>query len=224
MLLRIPGVLSPEELTTVANAVSKARFVDGRLTAGKAAEKVKKNLELDRGSEVRDPLNRALVGSLYRSEPFRNGALPYRVATPIIARYTPGMRYGDHIDDPIMGPDNGRYRTDVSCTIALSGPEEYQGGELVIRTPFGEQHIKLNAGDAVIYPSGTLHRVEEVTAGERLVAVLWIQSLVRDPEKRELLYNLSRARESLLKREPGSPECDAVDHSYINLMRMWSEL
>ncbi len=224
MMLRIPGLLSPDELQTVRRALANAEFVDGKLTAGKAAEKVKNNLELDRGAQVRDPLNRALVGSLYRSEEFRLGALPHRVATPIVARYTPGMHYGDHVDDPIMGPEGGKYRTDISCTIFLSDPNDYEGGELVIRTPFGEQRVKLEAGDAVIYPSGTLHRVADVTAGERLVAVLWIQSLVRDPMQRELLYNLGRARNTLLEKSPGTEECDAVDHAYINLVRMWSEL
>lgn len=224
MLLKLSGVLSAEELATVRRALANAEFVDGRLTAGAAAEKVKNNLELDRASQVRDPLNRALVGSLYRNEDFRMGALPHRVATPIVARYTPGMHYGDHVDDPIMGPDGGKYRTDVSCTIFLSDPNDYEGGELVIRTPFGEQRIKGAAGDAVIYPSGTLHRVADVTRGERLVAVLWIQSLVRDPMQRELLYNLSRARNTLLNNSPGAEETDAVDHAYINLVRMWSEL
>jgi PKHD-type hydroxylase len=167
---------------------------------------------------------RAVVGSLYRHEGFRSGALPHRVATPIVARYGPGMRYGDHVDDPIMGAEGARYRSDISVTVFLNPPEAYEGGDLVIRTPFGEQRVKMAAGDAVIYPSNSIHRVEAVTEGERLVAVLWVQSLVREPARRELLYELGQARDTLLAKAAGSPESDAVDRSYVNLLRMWSEL
>ena len=116
------------------------------------------------------------------------------------------------------------YRTDVSVTIFLNNPDEYQGGELVIQTAFGEQQVKLPAGDAVLYPSSSVHRVAEVTEGERLVAVSWIQSLVRDPDKRALLHELNQARETLLHEKPDADETRQVNHSYINLVRMWSEI
>jgi PKHD-type hydroxylase len=149
--------------------------------------------------------------------------MPLKVATPYYAHYTAGMSYGDHVDDPIMG-DGEIYRTDVSVTIFLNAPDEYKGGELVIQTSFGEQQVKLTAGDAIIYPSSSRHRVAEVTEGERLVAVSWIQSLVRDPDKRALLHELNLARETLLNEKPDADETRQVNQSYINLVRMWSEV
>ena len=223
MLLEIPELLSADEVASVVNALSRAAFVDGRLTAGDVAAGVKRNEELDRGSEVRDVLARALVGSLYRSPLFRGAALPHRISTPLVARYQKGMAYGDHVDDPVMG-EGERYRSDISVTIFLSAPESYDGGELVIRTSFGEQRVKLGAGDAVIYPSSSLHRVAEVTGGERLVGLCWVQSLVRDPAQRELLFELGQARERLLADTQGRTEAEWVDRSYVNLLRMWSEL
>ena len=134
------------------------------------------------------------------------------------------MHYGDHVDDPVMGSGGPRFRSDVSMTVFLSDPSDYEGGELVIRTPFGTQAVKLPAGYAVIYPSSSLHRVAEVTAGRRLVALTWIQSHVRDPARRELLYELNQARESLLEKAPGDDATRLVDRSYNNLVRMWGEL
>jgi len=223
MLLRIPGVMAKDEVAAVTNALAQGEFVEGKLTAGLAAERVKNNLELDRESELKNTLARALVGSLYRSSAFRDAALPNKVATPIFARYEPGMRYGDHVDDPIMGGAGAHYRSDVSCTVFLSDPASYEGGELVINTTYGEERVKMNPGDAVIYPSNSIHRVAEVTAGERLAAVLWIQSLVRDPARRELLYELGVARNKLLRERPDEEETALVDRSYVNLLRMWAE-
>lgn len=224
MLITIPSVLQPEELQSVRTALADAPFVDGRLTAGQTAREVKHNEELDRGSQLRDVLARALIGSLYRSETFRLAVIPHRIATPLFARYAPGMSYGDHVDEPVMGEPPNRYRSDVSITVFLSGPEDYEGGELVVRTSYGAQKVKLAAGDAVAYPSSSIHHVAEVTAGERLACVLWVQSLVRDPGRRELLYELGMAREGLLRQDPDSREAGWVDRSYANLIRLWSEL
>ena len=224
MLLTIPAVLTNEQLTRVRQLLDGARFVDGRLSAGLAARRVKRNEELASDAQVVDELNRIVMGSLVQRPEYQHGVLPNRVAVPFYARYQPGMSYGNHIDDPVMGPAGGRYRTDVSITVFLNGPENYEGGELVISTSFGEQTIKLAAGDAVLYPSGSLHRVAEVTRGERLVAVTWAQSMVPDPYKRSLLYELNQAREKLLREAPDAEETAQVDHSYINLVRMWTEL
>jgi PKHD-type hydroxylase len=155
---------------------------------------------------------------------FRSAVLPYRMADPIFARYQPGMTYGDHVDDPLMGLSGQRFRTDVSMTIFLRDPGSYEGGELVVRTTFGEKRVKLDAGSAVIYPSSSLHHVAEVTSGERLVALAWIQSYVRDPARRELLYELDLAREHLLARMPDDEHTGLVDKSYANLLRMWGEV
>jgi PKHD-type hydroxylase len=145
-------------------------------------------------------------------------------ATPLYIRYQAGMEYGDHLDDPIMGGGGVMYRSDVAVTVFLNAPGEYDGGELVIRGATGEQRIKLPAGDAVLYPAGTIHHVAPVTRGERLVAVTWVQSVVRDPAKRELLYGLNLAREKLLASAPGAEETAQVNAAYMNLIRMWSDL
>jgi PKHD-type hydroxylase len=224
MLLTIPDILNPAQLAKIHETLEGAEYVDGRLTAGFAAGRVKHNLELKPEPERRERLIRILMASLGHHESFRFAVLPHRVADPIFARYTPGMGYGDHVDDPIMGMQGPRFRTDVSMTVFLNPPEDYEGGELVIRTSFGERQVKLKAGDAVIYPSSSLHRVAEVTRGERLVALTWIQSYVRDPARRELLYELNLAREHLLKTAPGTDPTGYVDRSYTNLLRQWAEL
>ncbi len=134
------------------------------------------------------------------------------------------MTYGDHVDDPIMGSGGGRFRTDVSMTVFLNEPNAYEGGELTVRTPFGDKKVKLAAGDAVVYPSASVHEVAPVTSGIRQVALTWIQSYVRDAAKRELLYELDQAREKLLDDDSEAQEAKYVDRSYANLLRMWAEV
>jgi len=224
MLLTIPGVLDAETLKMLQQSLARAPFVDGRLTAGSAAKKVKNNQELDRNAAERDQLNRVAMNALVDSDAFQHAALPLRLATPFFARYTSGMAYGDHVDDPVMGGRGTQYRSDVSATLFLSPRDSYEGGELHIHTPFGPREIKLDAGDAVIYPSSSIHQVTPVTAGERLVMVTWMQSMVRDPQRRELLYELHLARESLLESAPDSSTTKQVDRSYVNLFRMWAEV
>lgn len=224
MLLTIPKLLNPAQLQKVHELLAAAPFVDGKLSAGFAAARVKHNEEMRQDPERMQLLVRILMASLGHNERFRSAALPHRVADPIFARYRPGMTYGDHVDDPIMGTTGPRFRTDVSLTLFLNPPEDYEGGELLMRTPFGDRRVKLPAGDAVIYPSSSLHQVAEVTKGERLVALTWIQSYVRDPAQRELLYELNQAREVLLKEAPAAEHTAQVDRSYANLVRMWSEL
>lgn len=224
MLLTIPELLNPAQLAKIHETLVDAPFVDGKLTAGFAASRVKYNQEMRPEPERMQRLIRILMASLGHHETFRFGALPHRVADPIFARYTPGMSYGEHVDDPIMGTTGPRFRSDVSMTIFLNDPASYDGGELEIRTPFGEKRVKLAAGDAVVYPSSSLHRVVEVARGERLVALTWIQSYVRDPARRELLYELNLARERLLKTAPEEEATAYVDRSYANLVRMWSDV
>ncbi|MBK1704857.1 Fe2+-dependent dioxygenase [Halochromatium glycolicum] len=224
MLLTIPALLNPAQLQKVRELLADAPFVDGKLSAGFAASRVKRNEEMRQDPERMKLLVRVLMASLGHNERFRFAALPHRVADPIFARYRPGMTYGDHVDDPIMGTSGPRFRTDVSMTLFLNPPEDYEGGELVMRTSFGDRRVKLPAGDAVIYPASSLHQVAEVTAGERLVALTWVQSYVRDPAQRELLYELNLARETLLKAAPETEHTAQVDRSYANLVRMWSEL
>ena len=222
MLIEIPELLNAAQLQKIHELLQGATFVDGKLTAGMAAERVKENEELDQVPELQQRLNRILMASIGHNGRFRSFALPNRMADFIVARYRPGMHYGDHVDDPIMG--GGKFRTDVSMTIFLNEPGTYDGGELVIRTPFGDQKVKLAAGSAVVYPSRSVHGVADVTRGERLVALTWMQSFVRDPGQRELLFELDQAREHLLRTEPDAEYTKAVDRSYANLLRMWADV
>ncbi len=224
MLLEITDVLNTQKLATVRQMLQDARFVDGKLSAGMAAKRVKNNTELATESVDLNKLNNLVMSSLVQHPRYQSAVLPTRVASPFYARYTTGMAYGDHVDDPVMGPPQSRYRSDVSTTIFLNNPEEYEGGELVIRTAFGEKQIKLSAGSAVLYPSSSLHHVAEITQGERLVAVTWTQSMVREPEQRELLDGLNQARETLLKQHPDNLETGQVNVAYVNLVRMWAEV
>jgi len=224
MMLEIPGLLNEAQIGKIKEILDRSEFVDGKLTAGTAAERVKNNQELKKEPRQMELLNHIIVSSLARNAAFSSAALPYRMADLIFARYQPGMAYGDHVDDPIMGNSGPRFRTDISMTIFINAPESYEGGELVVRTTFGEKRVKLAAGDAVIYPSSSLHHVAEVTKGERLVALSWVQSHVRDPARRELLYELNQVREHLLRKEPDAESTGLIDKSYANLMRMWAEV
>lgn len=224
MLLLIPDVLQADALAQVQAFLAAARFVDGRLSAGSAARRVKNNQELEAGAPDLERLNRLVMGSLARHPVYRGAALPLHVASPLYARYRPGMAYGDHLDDPIMGADGVLYRSDIAVTIFLNEPADYDGGELVIGAAAGKQHVKRPAGHAVLYPAGTIHHVNPVTRGERVVAVTWVQSLVRDPARRELLYGLNAAREKLLHDSPDAAETAQVNAAYLNLIRMWSDI
>jgi PKHD-type hydroxylase len=223
MLLTVPGVLKPDEVALAREWLAAVRFVDGKASAGAAARRVKHNLEAERGAGGLERLDEMVMGNLARHPAYRGGALPLHAATPLYIRYAPGMAYGEHLDDPIMG-GGVLYRSDVAVTVFLSAPEAYDGGELVIRGAAGEQTVKLPAGDAVLYPAGTIHRVSPVTRGERLVAVTWVQSAVRDAARRELLYGLNLAREKLLQNAPEAAETAQVNAAYLNLIRMWSDL
>ena len=226
MLLIIKDVLNENQLKVILTLLKNADFVDGKLSAGKEAVKVKNNVELAQKSPLHDQLNQMVMPSLLQHADYQSSVFPLKVATPFYARYEKGMEYGFHVDDPIMGAASGgmqnRYRSDVSTTVFLN--DDYDGGELLIKTAFGEQKIKLSAGDAVVYPSSSLHKVTEVTRGERLVAITWAQSMVKDNTQRKLLYELGQARETLLVKNPNSDETAKVSNVYANLVRRWSEV
>ena len=224
MLTIIPGILDTTQLKQVRALLNESQFVDGRLSAGQDARRVKNNQELEANSRHMERLNQLVMGTLVQHPVYQAAALPTRIATPYYARYTAGMSYGDHVDDPIMGPPGSQYRSDISVTLFLNDADQYDGGELMIRTSYGYQRVKLNAGDTVLYPSSSLHRVNEVASGERLVAVSWIQSMVRDPQQRELLFQLYQSRETLRKDLPDAEVTSRIDQAYVNLVRMWSEI
>jgi PKHD-type hydroxylase len=224
MLTHIKGILDQEQLAAAHRLIAAGKYSDGSSSAGSAARRVKHNEELVLDQTQMSALNNLVMNSLVNHPVYRSAALPLRIAAPYYAHYTAGMSYGLHVDDPIMGQGSELYRSDVSITIFLNSPDEYDGGELVIQTSFGEQQIKLPAGDAILYPSSSVHRVAEVSRGERLVAVSWIQSLVQEPEKRALLHNMNQARETLLRDKPDARETRQVNQSYVNLVRMWSDI
>lgn len=224
MLTHIRGILDQAQLVVAHRLIAAGRYTDGSASAGMAARRVKHNDELALDPAQLGDLNNLVMGSLVKHPVYRSAAMPLKIAAPYYARYTSGMHYGDHVDDPIMGQGAELYRSDLSVTIFLNSPDDYDGGELVIQTSFGEQQAKLPAGDAIIYPSSSLHHVAEVTRGERLVAVSWIQSLVKDAEKRALLHEMNLARETLLQEQPDARVTAQVNHTYINLVRRWSEI
>ena len=222
MLLAIKNVLNKNQLKVIQTLLKNADFVDGKLSAGKEAKQVKNNQELSQQSPLHDQLNQMVMTSLLQNKEYQEFAFPLKVATPFYARYTKGMTYGFHVDDPIMGPMHARYRSDISTTVFLN--DDYEGGELAIKTAYGIQHVRLNAGDVIVYPSTSWHQVEEVTQGERLVAVIWAQSMIKDPQKRELVHELGQARNILIDERAKSDETAHVSNVYSNLVRRWSEL
>jgi len=223
MLIEIPDVLDARDLSEVRRRLDGATFASGSASAGARAARVKNNEEIPLDAAVLEALNRIVMGKLVRNETYRMAALPLKVAAPFYARYGEGMSYGTHLDDPVMG-EGARYRSDVSITVFLNGPEEYDGGELCVQTDFGEQPIKLAAGWAILYPSSTVHRVAPVTRGQRLAAVTWVQSMVPGAEKRALLYRLAQARAELMQTRPDERATELVDQAYLNLVRMWSRV
>ena len=223
MLIHLKNVLGQNELTKIRDVLANAKYVDGKFSAGLAAAKVKQNQEISADDQSLQVLNQIVMGNLVRHKTYQRAALPLKVASPFYACYEQGMKYGEHIDDPVMG-SNERYRSDMAITIFLNSPEEYVGGELVIQTDYGQQIVKYAAGDAVLYPATTRHQVTEVTSGKRLVAVTWVQSLIKDAEQRALLYQLGCAREKLLRKAADEEYTKQIDLVYVNLVRKWSEV
>ena len=223
MLMCIPDILDWPTLKKIREAIGESEFDDGRRTAGRDAKRVKFNLQLERESGPAKRIEATIVRALRRNPTFQRLAIPRSIRPPLISCYREGMDYGLHVDDALMGRAAQKACTDLSVTVALNSPEDYDGGELVIHTPFGEQEVKLPAGAAVVYPSSAVHRVAPVRSGERLAAVTWVQSYVRDPEMREILYDLYQVREMLAKTDPEGEETALAGKTYTNLLRMWSE-
>ena len=217
MQIVIGDVLSAEDIDLIRATLAQATFVDGREIAGFAARLVKHNRQAsDRKTET---VRKLVEERILAHEVFALAVRPKALTPILFSRYEPGMHYGSHVDDPLMQG----LRTDVSFTLFLSDPASYDGGELVIEGASGEDAVKLAAGSMIAYPSTALHHVAEVTHGERLAAIGWARSYVRDGAKRELLFELDTARRQLFKREGKSAEYDLVSKSLANLLRMWVE-
>jgi PKHD-type hydroxylase len=230
MLLVIPGVLKKEEVDIVLRELAQGAYEDGRVSAGLVVRDIKNNLQVKRDAQAAEKCSPMLMEALRRNGTFYAAALPLKVHGPIFNRYDVGMTYGLHVDNAIMGEgtansvvgaDNSM-RTDVSATLFLSPPDQYDGGELVIQENYGDKRIKLPAGSMVVYSSTNAHRVEPVSRGTRLAAIFWIQSMVRDEPKREILFDLSHVL-SALRDRIGQAELMALTAVYHNLLRMWSE-
>ena len=221
--IHIPALLKPEEIAEIENLSTKADFVDGKLTASLAAKAVKNNLQLDlTNQEIAGQIQGIIRKALSDSPIFQAAALPQTIYPAIISKYSQKKYYGWHVDSPIMG--NPPIRTDLAITIFLSDPASYEGGELMLQTNSGMVNFKPPKGDAIVYPCQFLHCVNEVKSGERMAAVTWVQSQVKSPEQREILFSLNQIHAVLYQRDPHAPETNLLLQSYSNLVRMWSEL
>ena len=226
MLLQLPCILNPEEITHAQALLSTAPWADGRKGAGEQAKQVKNNEQLDHDSEAARTIRTMVLRALDRSPTFFSAALPKKVFPPRLNRYGGSSNYyGNHIDGAVRyTPGTGeRVRTDVSCTVFLSNPEDYDGGELCIADTYGEQRIKLPAGHMVLYPGTSLHQVKPVTRGHRLACFFWIESMVRSDEQRRLLYELDMNLLGLRSRHGETDETTGLTGVYHNLLRMWAD-
>lgn len=226
MLITIPDVLTPDELAQARAALNAVEWVDGRVTAGYQAQSVKENLQLPEGHPVAVKLGEMILAALARSPLFLSAALPLRVFPPMFNRYTGGGHFGTHVDTAIraMASTGQRIRTDLSATLFLAGPEEYDGGELFVEDTYGVHSVKLPAGHMVLYPATSLHRVAPVTRGARAASFFWIQSMIRSDGDRTLLYDLDTAIQRLAKDVPGNPAGVQLTGVYHNLLRRWAEM
>ena len=228
MLLRVPGLLTTDEVSVLRTQLASAPWTDGKATAGYQSALVKRNWQVVEESPEAKAMGKVILQAMGRSPQVTSGAMPLFIFPPIFNRYDQGQGFGSHIDNAVRGlllGSSGRMRTDVSATVFLTPPEEYDGGELVISGTFGEQSVKLAAGDAIIYPASSVHRVETVTRGSRLAVVMWMQSMLRDDGKRQVLYDLDVALGNLRRRGlAGEPEMVMLTGVYHNLMRQWIEM
>ncbi len=222
MILSFTNVLSHDEHTAILEQVRGGEFVDGRQTAGADIAAVKHNQQLAPNGPQSSRVAEIVLAALRRHDAFRSATQPQQLHSLLVSRYHTGMAYGQHVDNALMGEPKA-WRSDLSITLFLSDPDDYDGGELALESGSGETLIKLPARDMVCYPTGQLHRVREVTRGERLVVVAWIQSHVRDPRAREALWDLRQAMDDIVAREGKSRAYDLVSKTYSNLLRRWAE-
>lgn len=229
MLLHIPQVLDREQVARFHSVLERAEWVDGRQTVGAQGAQVKRNLQLAEDSPVRSELGAIILAALARNPLYFASVLPLRTLAPRFNRYQDGGEYGLHVDGAVMalpslaGQPPGHLRSDVSCTLFLCDPEEYDGGGLVVDDTYGEHEVKLPAGDLIVYPSSSLHRVEPVTRGARVAAFFWVQSMVRDLEQRQILFKLDTSIQALTHSGADREALLQLTGIYHNLLRRWAE-
>ncbi|MBV8518771.1 MAG: Fe2+-dependent dioxygenase [Acidobacteria bacterium] len=225
MLLAIADVLSQDELTTARRLLAGARWVDGRVTAGHQSARAKDNQQLAEDDPAARQLGAMIVSALERSALFVSAALPLKVFPPLFNRYEGGQSFGTHVDNAIRQVPGTphRVRTDLSATLFLAAPEEYDGGELVVEDTYGLHEVKLPAGHLILYPASSLHHVKPVTRGARLASFFWIQSMVRDDGERTLLFDLDLAIQGVNRELPDKPLAVQLTGVYHNLLRRWAD-
>ncbi|MCK9539784.1 Fe2+-dependent dioxygenase [Dokdonella sp.] len=227
MLLHVQNVLDADQLAHCRSRLADAQWADGRLTAGYQSAQAKDNGQLREDDPLARELGALVLEALARHPTFFAGALPRRIYPPLFNRYTGGQSFGWHVDNAVRYDRRTEpaqpVRTDLSATLFLAGPDEYAGGELVIEDTYGTHSVKLPAGDLVLYPGSSLHQVRAVTAGARTAAFFWIQSFVRSPGQRRMLFDLDVAIQQLTAKLPQAPELVQLTGVYHNLLREWSD-
>jgi PKHD-type hydroxylase len=226
LLLQVPGVLNAQELAHSQRLLANADWIDGRVTAGHQSAQVKHNRQLAEDSETARELGMLVVGAVSRNPLFISAALPNRIFPPLFNCYEVGDGFGTHVDNAIraVGGSGARIRTDVSATLFLSEPTDYEGGELIVEDTYGTHSVKLPAGSIVLYPASSLHHVKAITRGRRIASFFWIQSLVRDDGQRALLFDLDNAIRRLGADHPAHPSVVQLTGVYHNLLRSWAEV
>ena len=226
MLLQIPDVLSAEQIAHCRQILDAAEWVDGRVTAGHQSARAKNNMQLPTDHPAARELGDLILASLERNSLFMGAALPSKVFPPLFNRYQGGQSFGTHVDNAIRQVTGTphRVRTDLSATLFLAGPDEYEGGELVIEDTYGLHSVKLPAGYLILYPASSLHHVRPVTAGARIASFFWIQSLVRDDGERTLLFDLDMAIQRINEDAPEHPSATQLTGIYHNLLRRWADV
>ncbi|MEQ8194559.1 MAG: Fe2+-dependent dioxygenase [Rhodospirillales bacterium] len=224
MLLQVQNLIGEEHLKKLDRLLGKAKYIEGGKTAPAMIAHVKNNLQVDREKtkEIGD-IDQLILTALWQSPVIKAACLPVRAFQPSINRHEPGMSFGAHTDSPVIGA-NPPMRADIAVSVFLSDPGSYEGGDLIVKTESGEARFKLPRGHALIYPGGAIHAVEKVTSGVRLAAVTWLQSAVRDSQKRQILVELDMARGLTVKNNPDSDESRLLMKVYGNLFRMWGDL
>ncbi|MEZ5312778.1 MAG: Fe2+-dependent dioxygenase [Thermoanaerobaculia bacterium] len=226
MLLQIPDVLTPEQVAGAKRIFERAGWIDGKVTAGPQSARAKQNSQLPEGSPEARELGEMVLAALQRSPLFVTAALPLQVFPPLFNRYEGGQAFGTHVDNAIRQvPGTAhRIRTDLSATLFFTGPDEYDGGELVVEDTYGVHSVKLPAGHLILYPSTSLHHVRPVTRGARICSFFWIQSMVRDDAERTLLFDLDTAIRGIAQGEAEHPAVVPLTGIYHNLIRRWAEM
>jgi PKHD-type hydroxylase len=226
MIIAIPDVLAPRQVQEARKILEAAEWVDGKGTAGPQAAAAKDNRQIPVGHPAARQVGEMILGAVGQNPLFLSAALPLRILPPMFNRYAGGQQFGMHVDSAIRQiPGTGqRIRTDLSATLFLTPPDEYEGGELIVRDTYGSKSVKLPAGHLILYPATSLHQVTPVTRGSRLCAFFWIQSLVRDDTQRSLLFDLDGAIQRLSADRPGDPAAVPFTGVYHNLLRQWSDL